>query len=221
MSAVASRSGRYVIHHAGAPCGEERWTLERGAAGEVATGEQVMRSPFPFPSRLEWRAALDGAGRVASVEARWSVGERVVVARHAAVEGLWRARIEHMGQVREQEGDYPATAHVVMHSHLFHAFAFRALAPAPGSEHVFPMLAIGPPWLAVEPGRLVVRCTGCERVAGPAGEVRARRIEVLDPARGRAEAFSAWIDDDGLVLVSREGGHDERPWMTLAELAGA
>ncbi len=209
--------GRYAIHFGGQPCGEERWTLERTPTGEVATGEQVTQPPFPFPSTTEWRATLDGEGRVTGLEVRWGVGERFVHARHAADGALWRVRIEHQGQVREQEGDYPGRVHVVFGAHLFHTFAFRRLALAPGAEHDLTVLAIGPPWMAVEPGRLLVRCTEARVLATPFGERAARRIEVVDPARGSAEAFAAWIDEHDVVLVSHEGEGDARPWMTLVE----
>ncbi len=209
--------GRYLIHHAGRPCGEERWSLERTGAGEVATGEQLTRPPFPFPSTLEWRAALDPAGRLRGLELIWRVGERVVEAMHAADGALWRVRITAQGHVREQEGDYPARAHVVLGSHAFHTFAFRTLVLEPGAEHEFPMLAVGPPWMAVDPGRLVVRCTEARTLATPFGPLAARRIEVVDPARGQAEAFAAWIDEHDVVLASHEGEGDAVPWMTLVE----
>ncbi len=217
MSAGRLR-GRYAIHFGGVACGEERWSLERSADGEVATGEQVTRAPFPFPSTLEWRARTDRDARLAALEVRWRVGERVVEARHGADGERWRVRIEHQGHVREQEGDYPARAHVVLGSHLFHTFVFRTLVLEPGAEHTAPMLAVGPPWLAVDPGRLVLRCTEARPIETPLGVRDARRIEVVDPARGRAEAFAAWIDADDIVLASHEGEGDARPWMTLVEL---
>lgn len=217
MTRAAHAHGRYRMHFGGAPCGEERWAVEWDGSGEVATGEQVTHAPFPFPSTLEWRARTDADHRVIAVEARWRVGERLVEARHAADGALWRARIEHAGQVREQEGDYPARAHVLLGSHVLHAFAFRRLALAPGAQHELLVLTIGPPWMAVEPGRLVVRCTDARAIETAKGPRDARRIEVLDPARGRAEAFAAWIDADDVVLASHEGEGDALPWMTLEE----
>ncbi len=216
-AAPSRLAGRYAIHVAGRRCGDERWTLERTGGGEVATGEQVTRPPFPFPSTLEWRATLDRDRRLSGLEVLWRVGERTVAATHAADGPLWRVRIEAMGHVREQEGDYPARAHVVLGSHLFHTFAFRTLVLEPGAEHEFPMLAVGPPWMAVDPGRLVVRCTGSGTIATPMGPLPARRVEVVDPARGREEAFAAWIDTDDVVLASHEGEGDARPWMLLEE----
>jgi hypothetical protein len=216
MSAVRV-SGRYAIHFAGRPCGEERWSLERSRAGEVATGEQVTRAPFPFPSTLEWRATLSREGRLGGLEVRWRVGERLVEATHAADGALWRVRIASQGHVREQEGDYPPRAHVVLGAHAFHTFAFRSLVLEPGAEHDVPMLAIGPPWMAVDPGRLLVRCTEARTLETPMGPIAARRVEVLDPGRGRTEAFAAWIDEHDVVLASHEGEGDALPWMTLVE----
>ncbi len=207
--------GRYAIHFGGAACGEERWSLERTADGEVATGEQVTRAPFPFPSTLEWRARTDRDARLASLEVRWRVGERIVEARHGADGERWHVRIEAQGHAREQEGDYPARAHVVLGAHLFHTFVFRTLVLEPGAEHTVPMLAVGPPWMAVDPGRLLLRCTDARTIETPLGARAARRVEVVDPARGRAEAFAAWIDADDVVLASHEGEADARPWMTL------
>ena len=210
-------TGRYAIHFAGQPCGDERWSLERTADGEVATGEQVTRAPFPFPCTLEWRATLTRDGRLSGLELHWRVGERRVSATHAAAGAPWRVRIEAQGHVREQEGDYPARAHVVLGAHLFHTFAFRALVLEPGAEHEFPMLAIGPPWMAVDPGRLIVRCTEARTLQTPMGAIPARRVHVFDPARGRAEAFAVWIDEHDIVLASHEGERDALPWMTLVE----
>lgn len=212
-------TGRYAIHFAGTPCGEERWSIERTPAGEVANGEQVTRPPFPFPSTLEWRATLSGEARLSGLELRWRVGDRLVTATHSADGVTWRARIEAQGHVREQEGDYPARAHAVLGAHLFHSFAFRTLVLEPGAEHEFPMLAIGPPWMAVDPGRLLVRCTEARTLETPMGPIAARRVEVFDPNRGRAEAFAAWIDAHDIVLASHEGESDALPWMTLVEYA--
>ena len=88
---------------------------------------------------------------------------------------------------------------------------------APGAEHEIAMLAVGPPWMAVDPGRLLVRCTEARVLDTPMGPLAARRVEVLDPARGKAEAFAAWIDEHDIVLASHEGEGDARPWMTLVE----
>jgi hypothetical protein len=217
VTATLRVTGRYAIHFAGRPCGEERWSIERTADGEVASGEQLTQPPFPFPSTLEWRATLSREGRLSGLELHWRVGERLVSATHAADGPMWRARIETRGHVREQEGDYPARAHVVLGAHLFHTFAFRTLVLEPGAEHEFPMLAIGPPWMAVDPGRLLVRCTEARTLETPMGPLAARRVEVFDPARGRAEAFAAWIDAHDIVLASHEGEGDALPWMTLVE----
>jgi hypothetical protein len=214
---IESIRGRYVIHHDGIECGEERWSIERDEHGEVATGEQETRPPFPFPSTLEWRATLSSEGRLGGIELRWRVGERLVQATHAGEGATWRVRIEAQGHVREQEGDYPPRAHVVLGAHAFHTFVFRTLVLEPGAEHEVPMLAVGPPWMAVDPSRLLLRCTEARVLATPMGPRPARRIEVLDPNRGRAEAFAAWIDEHDVVLASYEGDGDARPWMLLAE----
>ena len=181
----------------------------------MASGEQVTRAPFPFPSVLEWRATTDRDARLSGLELRWRVGERLVAAMHASDGAMWRVRIETHGHVREQEGDYPVRAHVVLGSHVFHTFAFRTLELRPGAEHEFPMLSVGPPWMAVEPGRLIVRCTEARAIDTPLGVRDARRVEVFDPARGRAESFAAWIDEHDVVLASHEGEDDATPWMTL------
>jgi hypothetical protein len=216
----ARESGRYAIHVMGQPCGEERWMLERTAHGAVATGEQVLGPPCPVPGTTRWSATLDGEGRVTGVEIEWRVGERALRATHAAKGERWAVRIETDGHVREQEGDYPPRVHVVLGSHLFHAFVFAKLALAPGAEHVVAALSIGPPWMAVEPTHLHVRCTDAGTLETPFGPVAARRIEVADHARGPADAFTAWIGDDDFVLASREGPDDRDPWMTLVDRSG-
>src|SRR5712692_10590440 len=100
-------AGRYVIYHAGRECGEERWRIESTAGGLIATGEQVLEAPHPFPSRQEWRATLTKRWRLSGLEILWTVGRRTLKAMHGADGALWRVRIEYGGQVREQHGDFP------------------------------------------------------------------------------------------------------------------
>ena len=210
-------AGVYRVHFGGQPCGEERWTLARTAAGEIATGEQDLRAPFPFPSTLRWRATVDPRGHVTSVDVDWQVGERRVRSEHLAQGERWTVRIESDGQVRQQEGDYPSQAVVVLGSHVFHTFVFRRLVLEPGADHVVLALTIGPPWMAVEPSRLHVTCTDVGTVETPLGPREARRIDVHDEERGPSDAFTAWIDAEDRVLLSREGPDDQHPWMTLVE----
>ena len=68
--------GRYALFFSGQPCGEERWSLERMGDGMVATGEQVMEAPHPFPNRHEYRIALTEGWRVTGLDIVWSVGSR-------------------------------------------------------------------------------------------------------------------------------------------------
>jgi len=214
---TGSVSGRYAIFFAGQPCGEERWTIVRTAAGEVASGEQVTRAPFPFPSTQRWRAGLDAEGRVAALEVDWEVGGRLVRASHAADGPTWRVHIDYAGHVREQEGDYPPGVHVLFGSPLFHTFAFRRFVLAPGAEHEFAALLVGPPYMAVEPGHQKLHCTETREIETALGRVSARRIEVLDPARGPAEALTMWIDEHDIVLEAYEGAGEGTPWMRLVE----
>ena len=217
MSESVTR-GRYEICFAGQRCGEERFEVTRTPAGEVAVGEQQTDAPFPFPSRQRYRAATDQDGRVVSLEIRWSVGDRLVHAKHGVDGALWRAEIDYQNHRREQEGDYPTRCQIAYGSHVLHTFMLRRLALAPGAEHEFPALLIGPPYMAVEPGHQHVRCTAAEMRESPNGPVTARRIEIFDPARGPTEAFAMWIDEHDVVLESYEGLQPIAPWMTLTEL---
>ena len=210
-------SGRYVIFHAGVEVGEERWSVEAAAdGGAVARGDQVLAAPHPMASELEWRAQLTSEGRIAALEMTWRVGARTVRAEHAAANDRWHARIAYGGHTREQAGDYPAFAEVAFGSHVLHTVMLHRYALAPGAEHEFPSLVIGPPFFAVEPGRQRVVCTAAAKRPAPAGEVTARRIELSD-AVGPVPAFAAWIDEHDVLLESYEDTSTEEPWMRLVE----
>ena len=74
MSQALVASGRYAVFHAGQPCGEEAWQIESSSDGIVASGEQVLAAPHPFPNRHEFRAALTPEWRVVALDVRWAVG---------------------------------------------------------------------------------------------------------------------------------------------------
>jgi hypothetical protein len=216
-AAALVAAGRYVIFHAGAEAGEERWSVESSAdGGAVARGEQVLIAPHPLPCELEWRARLSPLGRVTALEAAWRVGTRTVRAEHAADGDLWRARILYGGHTREQEGDYPGFSEVVFGSHVLHTVMLHRYVLAPGAEHEFPSLVIGPPWFAAEPGRQRVVCTAEGQRAMPGGSVQARRVEVSDP-QGATPPFAAWLDPHDVVLESYEDTTATEPWMRLVE----
>lgn len=210
-------AGRYVVHHAGAEAGEERWAVEPAAdGGAVARGEQTLVPPHPTPSELEWRAVLSALGRVTSLEVSWRVGTRTLRAEHAAAGDVWRARILYGGHTREQEGDFPMFAEVVFGSHVLHTVMFHRYVLVPGAEHVFPALVVGPPWFAAEPARQRLVCTAQAERDTPAGRVTARRVEVSDP-QGSVPAFAVWLDEHDVVLESYEDTHSTEPWMRLVE----
>jgi len=210
-------SGRYAIFHAGVEVGEERWSVEAAAdGGAVARGEQVLAAPHPLPSELEWRARLSPDGRIATLEMAWRVGTRTVRAEHAVHAERWHARIAYGGHTREQEGDFPGFAEVAFGSHVLHTVMLHRYALEPGAEHEFPSLVIGPPFFAAEPGRQRVVCTATAVRHTPAGDVRARRIELTDPL-GALAAFAAWVDEHDVLLESYEDTMSEEPWMRLVE----
>ena len=207
-------AGRYVQFHAGRECGEERWSVEVTPGALVARGEQVTSAPHPAPGRQEYRATLTHDWRLTALEVRWTVGDRELLAVHAADGERWRARVEYAGHVKEQEGDYPAFCEIDFTTHLFTTFMLQRRDFAVGGEHEFPALLIGPPYMAVTPGRLLYRCV--ER--GRFGSGPAKRYIVSRPPGSESEGFAFWADDDGLVLESYEGLDLARPWMRLAEL---
>jgi hypothetical protein len=210
-------SGRYLIFHGGRECGEERWQLSRVADGYVVTGEQVMVAPHPFPSRQEYRATLTDAWRLTGLEIVWTVGERVVHATHQASGARWRVQIEYGGQVREQEGDFPEFCEVEYGTHLFNAFILARRDFGLGGEHEFPVLRVGPPYMAVSPERMLYRCVERGAFETPVGAVQAKRYVVSLPPAPEEEGYTFWADEEGFVLESYEGHDRSLPWMRLVE----
>ena len=213
----ATVTGRYAIFCDGRECGEERFEIHATPDGAVATGEQVLQPPHPYPSRQEYRVTMTADGRVTGVEIRWQVGARAVHATHAARGERWHARIEADGTTREQEGDFPAAAEVEYASHLATAFMLARYEFAVGGAHEFPVLRIGPPWMAVTPERMRLRCAEQGELLTRFGPVRARRWVVSLPPQGEDGGYSFWADEDGFVLESYEGHDVARPWMRLVE----
>ena len=210
-------SGRYTIFHAGIEVGEERGVVEAAPdGGAVARGEQVLVAPHPLASELSWRASLTPEGRIAALETEWRVGARTVRAEHAAFADRWHARMTYGGHTREQGGDFPSHAEVAFGSHVLQTVMLRRYALAPGAEHEFPSLVIGPPFFAVEPGRQRIVCVAAGPRQTPMGEMAARRIEFSD-ALGPVPAFAAWIDEHDVLLESYEDTTTEEPWMRLVE----
>ena len=211
-------AGRYAIFHDGRECGEERWRIETAPAGLVATGEQRIVPPHPYPSASEYRVTLSDTMRPTGLEILWTVGTRQLRALHAASERVWRVRIEVDGHVREQQGDYPDFCEVEYGTHLFNAFFLARRDFQVGGEHEFPVLRIGPPWMAVTPERMLCRCVERGTRETPWGAVPAKRYVLTLPPRPAEEGYTFWADGDGLVLESCEGTDPSRPWMRLEEL---
>jgi hypothetical protein len=216
-SGTVALAGRYAIFHAGEECGAERWRIAATDDGLVVTGEQEMLPPHPFPNRHEYRATLTRDWRLTGLEIAWTVGPRVLRARHAADEAMWRVRIEYGGQVREQEGDFPEYCEVEYATHLFNTFVLARRDFQIGGEHEFPVLRVGPPYMAVTPDRMLYRCAERGLFATPFGAVNAARYVVSMPLRGEDEGYTFWADEDGFVLESYEGLDLSRPWMRLME----
>ena len=221
MNAIGAASlvaaGRYVIFHAGAEAGEERWSVEASAdGGAVARGEQLLLAPHPTPCELEWRARLSPLGRVTALEAAWRVGTHTVRAEHSAHGDVWRARILYGGHTREQEGDFPGFAEVAFGSHVLHTVMLHRYVLVPGAEHEFPSLVIGPPFFGAEPGRQRVVCTAAAERPMLGGRVEARRVEVSDP-EGAVPPFAAWVDAHDVILESYESVHSTDTWMRLVD----
>jgi putative glycolipid-binding protein len=214
---LARAHGRYVVFHGGVECGEERWRIEEHSDGVVVTGVQEMAAPFPFPNRQEFRVTLTSSWRVTGVEIEWTVRDRRVSARHSADGARWRVHIDYAGEVKQQEGDYPAVCEVDYVTPLFLTFLLARRDFQLGGEHEFPVLRIGPPWMAVTPERMLMRCVEIGTLGSVVGEVPARRYIVSLPPRSEAEGYSFWADDQGLVLESYEGLETDRPWMRLVE----
>ena len=213
-------AGRYAAFHAGLECGEERWQIVSTASGLVATGEHLLDSPHPFPNRQEWRATLTPDWRVTGLEIIWSVGARQLRAVHGAEGARWRARFEYGGQTREQQGDYPDTCEVDYVSPLFSTFFLARRDFALEGEHEFPVLRIGPPWMAVSPERMLVRCVELGQLETARGRVDAKRYLVSLPPRSEDEGYTFWADRQGIVLESFQGPQPTGTWMKLVEYAG-
>ena len=213
--------GRHEMFFAGQPCGDERWAVESGAQGERANGVQVTRAPHPFPGRIEWSAGTDAAGRLHALEVRWEVGGHVVHTRHVAEGTRWRVQLEYGGSSRTQEGDYPAQAHIVFGSPVLQSFVLRRFVLAPGADHEFPALVVGPPWMTVEPGHQRLRCTAAEVRETVLGPRELRRIEWHDPAVPDADVLTLWVDDDDTVFELWEGAGAVTPSSRLTEFARA
>ncbi len=204
-------TGRYELFFSDRVCGEERFEVMPAPDGScVVTGEQTLEAPHPLAGQQRYRASLSPEGRVLAVEVDWLVGTRALHAQHQARGERWHARIDYAGHVREQEGDYPPSCQVLFGSPLFQSFALRHYVLAPGAEHEFPALVIGPPYMAVEPGKQRVRCTAALMLDTPLGRIASRRLEVLDPAATESP-LALWIDASDRVLESRDGVHDTAP----------
>jgi len=216
-SAHTAISGRYAIMHSGRECGEERWRLDQTDEGYVVTGEQVLQAPHPFPSRQEFRVALDRDWRITGIEIVWTVGPRVLRSTHAVDGKIWRVRIEHEGHAREQQGDFPDFCEVEYGTHLFNAFILARRDFGLGGEHEFPVLRIGPPLMAVSPERMLYRCVEIGTFETPRGAIKAKRYVVSLPPRPEDEGYSFWADEEGFVLESYEGLDTSRTWMKLVE----
>jgi len=213
-------AGRYAIFHAGRECGEERWQIESTVTGLVVTGEHVIELPHPIPGRQAWRATLTPEWRVTGLEIQWSVAQRRLHAIHAADGARWRGRFDYAGQVREQQGDYPDLCEVDYVSPLFHTFFLARRDFALGGEHEFPVLRIGPPWMAVSPERMRVRCVERGPAETPHGPVEARRYRVSLPPLGEAEGTTFWADRRGIVLETHDGPEPSALAMKLIEYTG-
>jgi len=215
--ATAVARGRYAIFFGGHECGEERWTIEEHADGVTVTGEQVMVAPHPFPNHNAYRVTLGSNWRPTGLEVQWTVGDRLLTALHRAENEHWRVRIEYQGHVKEQEGDYPEFCEVEFVTHLFNAFVLARRDFQLDGEHEFPVLRIGPPYMAVTPERMKYRCVEVGTFPTPVGPVKAKRYVVSVPPAGEAEGYTFWADESGIVLESYEGLDLSRPWMRLVE----
>lgn len=210
--------GRYALYLAGQQCGEERWRLERGPTGTLITGAQELVAPHPFPSRQEYRATFTRAWRPTGLEILWHVGQRTLVSTHRADGERWRVRIEYAGHVKEQEGDFPEPCEVDYGTHLFNTVILARRDFEIGGHREFPVLRIGPPYMAVSPERMLYRCVEQTLFLAPFGVVPAKRYVVSLPPQGEEQGYSLWADEDGFVLESYEGHDPSRPWMRLIEL---
>lgn len=214
---AAVAAGRYAVFHGGVECGEDRWRLEHAGDHLVLAGAQEMAPPHPFPNRQDYRATLTPAFRVTRLEVRWAVGGRELRAVHAADGAMWRVRIEYQDHVREQEGDYPDACEVEFTTPLFMQFMLSRRDFQLGGEHEFPVLRVGPPYMAVSPERMLLRCIERGEREAPHGRVRAKRYVASLPPRGEDEGYTFWADEDDVVLESFDGPEPQRTWMKLVE----
>jgi len=211
-------SGRYALFSGGSECGVERWWIESVPDGFLVTGDQELVAPHPFPNRQEYRATLTREWRLTGLEIRWNVGNRLLVSTHRAGDGMWRVRVEYADQVKEQEGDFPAFCEVDYGTHLFNTIVLARRDFQIGGEHEFPVLRIGPPYMAVSPDRMLYRCVEKGTFETPLGVVTAKRYVVSIPPAPEHQGYSFWADEDGFVLESYEGLDASRTWMRLVEL---
>jgi hypothetical protein len=210
--------GRHQLLTAGADCGEEHWRVTAAAGGGLRlAGEQETRAPHPFPSQMEWRAEVAPSGRLARLEVEWRVGTRELHTVHEAVGERWQVRIAHAGHTREQEGDYPAACEVVFGAPLLWQVVLQRYAWGPGAVHEFPALVVGPPWMAVEPGRMRVMCTGVGACEVLGGSRAVRVLEVHDLAGGAAP-WRLEVDDADRVLMAYEGTAATEPVLRITAL---
>jgi len=214
-------AGRYVLFFGGRECGGERFEITHAGDGYAIQGEQVMGPPHPLPNRQEYRVQLTAEWRPTGLDVIWHVGERRLVATHRADGAMWRVRIEHDGQVREQHGDFPGVCEIEFTSHLANLVILARRDFQVGGEHDFPVLRIGPPLMAVTPERMIYRCDERASLATALGARDAKRYVAWLPSEGKDAGYTFWADADGFVLESYEGHDRDRPWMRLVELAKA
>ena len=214
-------AGRYAVFHAGTECGEDRWRIEHVGDHLVLTGAQEMVAPHPFPNRQDYRVPLTPAFRPTGLEVVWAVGGRELRALHEAEGSKWRVRIAYQDHVREQEGDFPDACEVEFTTPLFMQFMLSRRDFQVGGEHEFPVLRVGPPYMAVSPERMLLRCVERGERDAPHGRVRASRYVVSLPPRLEVEGYSFWADEEDVVLESFEGPEPERTWMKLVEYRSA
>ena len=210
-------SGRYALFSGGAECGEERWELSGSADGYVVAGVQEVTAPHPIPNRQEYRVTLSRSWRPTGIEIRWHVKDRLLAALHRADGVMWRVQIDYAGQRKEQEGDYPEFCEVEYGTHLLNTVILARRDFQLGGEHEFPVLRIGPPYMAVSPERMLYRCVEQGEYQAPHGAVSAKRYVVTVPPQTESEGYSFWADEDGFVLESYEGIDPARTWMRLVE----
>ena len=156
--------------------------------------------------------------RLTGLDVIWTVGSRRLVAMHRADAGIWRVSIEYGGQTTEQHGDFPDYCEVEYTTHLFNAVILARRDFQVGGEHEFPVLRIGPPYMAVSPDRMLYRCVERRRFTTPLGSFDAKRYVVTIPERGDQDGYTFWADEDGIVLESYEGVEPGTTWMRLVAL---